>query len=100
MAPGTTIQSNNTRRRARARGGQVANGTIKKLVGDRGFGFIQTEDGSDIFFHRSHVEGDAFDNLREGQSVTHEKGLDPRRGKPHAENITAASVLDARHLNA
>jgi len=38
----------------------VANGTIKKLVGDRGFGFIQTEDGSDIFFHRSQVEGDAF----------------------------------------
>ena len=46
----------------------MANGTIKKLVGDRGFGFIQTEDGSDIFFHRSQVEGDAFDTLREGQS--------------------------------
>jgi len=68
----------------------VANGTIKKLVGDRGFGFIQTEDGSDIFFHRSQVEGDAFDTLREGQSVTDEKGMDPRRGKPQAEKITPA----------
>jgi CspA family cold shock protein len=68
----------------------VANGTIKKLVGDRGFGFIQTEDGSDIFFHRSQVEGDAFDTHREGQSVTYEKGMDPRRGKPQAEKITPA----------
>src|SRR5438309_5785158 len=73
-----------------ARGGQVATGTIKKLVGDRGFGFIQTEDGSDIFFHRSQVEGDAFDTLREGQSVSYEKGMDPRRGKPQAEKVTPA----------
>jgi CspA family cold shock protein len=58
--------------------------------GDRGFGFIQTEDGSDIFFHRSQVEGDAFDTLREGQAVTYEKGMDPRRGKPQAEKITPA----------
>jgi len=68
----------------------VANGTIKKLVGDRGFGFIQTEDGSDISFHLRPVEGDAFDTLREGQSVTYEKGMDPRRGKPQAEKITPA----------
>ena len=62
----------------------MATGTIKKLVGDRGFGFIQTEDGSDIFFHRSQVENDAFDTLREGQSVNYEKGTDPRRGKPRS----------------
>jgi len=68
----------------------VATGTIKKLVGDRGFGFIQTEDGSDIFFHRSQVENDAFDTLREGQSVNYEKGTDPRRGKPQAEKVSPA----------
>ncbi len=68
----------------------MATGTIKKLVGDRGFGFIATEDGSDLFFHRSQVENDAFDTLREGQTVSFEKGMDPRRGKPQAEKVTPA----------
>ncbi len=38
-------------------------GTIKKLVADRGFGFIAAEDGKEFFFHRSGTEGD-FDSLR------------------------------------
>src|SRR5438045_8736623 len=87
-----------TPRTCPARGGQVANGTIKKLVGDRGFGFIQTEDGSDIFFHRSQVEGDAFDTLREDQSVTYEQEVDPGRGKPQAEQTTHDEVLEDRLL--
>jgi len=37
-------------------------GTIKKLVSDRGFGFIKAEDGQEYFFHRSGTEGD-FDGL-------------------------------------
>lgn len=68
----------------------MASGTIKKLVGDRGFGFIQQEDGTDLFFHRSAVTGAGFDQLTEGQSVTFEKTMDPRRNKESAQNVTAA----------
>jgi CspA family cold shock protein len=65
----------------------LATGTIKKLVGERGFGFIQQADGTDLFFHRSGVIGE-FDNLSEGQSVTYEKGMDNRRNKENAEKVT------------
>ena len=47
-------------------------GTIKKLVADRGFGFISPSDGVDVFFHHSSVEDEAFDSLQEGQSVEFE----------------------------
>jgi CspA family cold shock protein len=67
----------------------MANGTIKKLVSERGFGFIAGTDGKEVFFHRSQVVGD-FDSLREGQNVTFEMGMDPRRNKPHAEKVTPA----------
>ncbi len=65
-------------------------GTIKKLVGDRGFGFIAQDDGTEIFFHRSQVSGGGFDSLQEGQKVSYEKGMDPRRNKEQAEKVTAA----------
>jgi cold shock protein len=68
----------------------VATGTIKKLVSDRGFGFIQQSDGTDLFFHRSAVQGTSFDELGEGQSVTYEKAMDPRRNKESAEKVTPA----------
>jgi len=66
----------------------MAEGTIKKLVGDRGFGFIAQADGSEIFFHRSKVTGDSFDSLTEGQRVSYEKAMDPRRNKENAEQVT------------
>jgi CspA family cold shock protein len=47
----------------------MAVGKIKKLVRDKGFGFIQTESGQDIFFHHSTVDEQGFDNLNEGQQV-------------------------------
>lgn len=68
----------------------MANGTIKKLVGDRGFGFIAQEDGTEIFFHRSQVSGNGFDTLAEGQAVTYDKGTDARRNKEQAENVNPA----------
>lgn len=55
-------------------------GTIKKLVQDRGFGFIKPEKGPDVFFHHSGVaDGNQFEDFREGQTVefqstTGEKG--------------------------
>ncbi len=44
-------------------------GTIKKLVHDKGFGFISGSDGSDVFFHHSSVADRQFDSLEEGQQV-------------------------------
>lgn len=68
----------------------MATGTIKKLVSDRGFGFIQQSDGTDLFFHRTAVTGVTFDQLGEGQSVTYEKRMDTRRNKESAEMVTPA----------
>ena len=47
----------------------MATGTVKKLVRDRGFGFVQGSDGVEIFFHRSAILGEGFDALTEGQAV-------------------------------
>ena len=59
-------------------------GTIKKLVSDRGFGFIKGDNG-ELFFHSSEVQGGGFDSLREGQSVDYQEG----QGKkgPCATNV-------------
>ncbi len=48
----------------------MATGTVKKLVRERGFGFITPQDGPEIFFHRSALQAEAFDLLTEGQGVT------------------------------
>jgi CspA family cold shock protein len=50
------------------------NGTIKRLVSDKGFGFIAAGDGTEYFFHQSACTGTAFDQLREGQAVTFDVG--------------------------
>ena len=64
----------------------MATGTIKKLVRERGFGFIQGQDGVELFFHRSALHGgDGFDALTEGQAVE----FDVERGDkgPRAANM-------------
>ena len=48
-------------------------GTIKKLVADRGYGFIKGDQG-DLFFHRSEVQGVEFEELHEGQKVEYQIG--------------------------
>jgi CspA family cold shock protein len=55
-------------------------GIIKKLVSDRGFGFIAGERG-EVFFHLSSVEGISFDELQQGQAVEYEidTAQNPRR---------------------
>jgi cold shock protein len=53
-------------------------GTIKKIVSDRGFGFIGSDTGTELFFHASSVDGGAFDSLREGQRVEFATEQDPR----------------------
>lgn len=62
-------------------------GTIKRLVRDKGFGFITAGNGAEYFFHRSACTGVPFDELREGQSVSFEVGQGPKG--PRAENVRA-----------
>ena len=63
----------------------MATGTIKRLVRDRGFGFILGPDGVELFFHRSALAGEGFDALAEGQAVE----FDVERGGkgPRAANV-------------
>ena len=63
----------------------MAEGTIAKKL-DRGFGFITTSNGDELFFHSSSVEGVAFDELREGQRVSYVEGNGPKG--PRAESVT------------
>ena len=63
----------------------VANGTIKRLVRDRGFGFIRDEGGQEWFFHRSAVSSGAFEELNEGQRVSFDE--EPSAKGPRAGNI-------------
>jgi len=65
----------------------MAEGSIKKLT-DKGFGFIDTGKGKDLFFHSSSVQGVGFNELHEGQKVTYTEGRSPKG--PCAENVTPA----------
>lgn len=60
-------------------------GVIRRLISDRGFGFIKSDDGQDLFFHSSELQGVSFDSLKEGQSVEFEKGQGTKG--PKAVNI-------------
>ena len=59
-------------------------GTVKKLLADKGFGFIEGERG-DIFFHHSAVEGTTIEAMSVGQQVEYEEGRGPKG--PRAENV-------------
>ncbi len=68
----------------------MASGTIKKLVKDRGFGFIRAEDGKELFFHRSALRGAEFESLSEGQSVEFDIEEESKRfrdKRPRAANV-------------
>ena len=60
-------------------------GKIKRLIRERGFGFISAEDGKEVFFHRSALEGIDFDALEEGNSVEFNVEKGPKG--PRAENV-------------
>jgi cold shock protein len=75
----------------------VAEGTIKKIT-DKGFGFITTASGKDLFFHRSAVVDTPFEALQEGQRVSFTEGQGPkgpRRRRPPLLSFNA-DVLAAR----
>ena len=63
-------------------------GKIKRMLGDKGFGFIPGSDGTEYFFHQSACTSTRFDEMREGQAVTFTVGQGPKG--PRAENVQPA----------
>ncbi|MSP20873.1 MAG: cold-shock protein [Alphaproteobacteria bacterium] len=67
----------------------MAKGTVKWFNAQKGFGFIQPDDGSkDVFVHITAVERAGMSGLNEGQKVNYEVGME--RGKAAAINLSAA----------
>jgi CspA family cold shock protein len=65
----------------------MSTGTIISWHRDRGFGFVQRDDGqANIFAHIRNVADDV-DELRPGQRVQFEPGIDLRNGKPEARDV-------------
>jgi CspA family cold shock protein len=68
---------------------EMPTGTIKKLVSDRGFGFIAAEDGREYFFHRTGLDPNVnFDSLAGGERVNFE--IEPSQKGPRANRIKLA----------
>jgi CspA family cold shock protein len=63
-------------------------GTVKWFNETKGFGFIEQENGPDVFVHFSAIQGDGFKTLAEGQKV--EFNVTQGQKGPQAENVTAA----------
>ncbi|BBC01988.1 CspA family cold shock protein [Bradyrhizobium japonicum] len=66
-------------------------GTVKWFNGQKGFGFIQPDDGTnDVFVHISAVERAGLGGLAEGQKLSFELKIDKMRGKTSAEDLRLA----------
>ncbi|MBS0252821.1 MAG: cold-shock protein [Proteobacteria bacterium] len=66
-------------------------GTVKWFNGQKGFGFIQPDDGgNDVFVHISAVERAGMSSLNEGQKISFDVVADRRSGKSSADNLRAA----------
>jgi CspA family cold shock protein len=63
----------------------MANGTVKWFNESKGFGFITSEDGSDLFVHYSSIQGSGFKSLAEGQAVSFDVEQGPKG--PKAINV-------------
>ena len=62
-------------------------GTVKWFNGEKGFGFIEREEGNDVFVHHTSIVGEGYRNLDEGQRVEFTVTQGPKG--PQAENIVA-----------
>jgi CspA family cold shock protein len=69
----------------------MSKGTVKWFNNQKGFGFIQPDDGGkDVFVHISAVERAGLSTLNEGQKISFEVVANRRTGKSSAENLQAA----------
>lgn len=64
----------------------MANGTVKWFSDQKGFGFIEQEDGPDVFVHHSGINASGFKSLREGDQVTFD--IEDGKKGPAAVNVT------------
>jgi cold shock protein len=64
-------------------------GTVKRVIRDRGFGFIRSAEGREIFFHRSSLQEINFDTLKEGDAVEFEVENGPKGPRAIAVRSTS-----------
>lgn len=81
----------------------MAQGSIKRLISDQGFGFILPDvgetDAHDVFFRQGDVQGAGYSALREGDRVTFELSTDGRRGTPSAMQVQLVSSEGRAHYS-
>ncbi|MCQ5130868.1 cold-shock protein [Butyricicoccus faecihominis] len=70
----------------------MSNGIVKWFNAEKGFGFIQNDDGSDdVFVHFSAIQSEGYKSLNEGQRVSFESEVDPKNSsKMRAVNVCLA----------
>lgn len=66
----------------------MATGRVKWFSDKKGFGFIENDEGKDVFVHHSDISGDGFKTLSEGQEVTFEQ-------VPSDKGLKATNVIKA-----
>jgi ATP-dependent RNA helicase DeaD len=90
-APRSLARNRPARRKPAARAGVPAmpKGTVKRIVSDKGFGFIAADDGKEYFFHQSGVDSSLnFDSLRGGEAVSFD--IEHSQKGPRASRVRAA----------
>ena len=65
-------------------------GTVKFFNSSKGFGFIQPENGDDVFVHITALQRGGLDGLQEGDKVSFDTAIDQRSGKTSVDNIKMA----------
>ena len=68
----------------------MKNGTVKFFNSSKGFGFIQPENGDDVFVHISALQNAGLDGLQEGDKVTFNTAVNDRSGKIAVDSISMA----------
>jgi len=63
----------------------MASGTVKWFNDSKGFGFIQVDDGTEVFVHHNDIQGEGYKSLSEGESVTFDV-VEGQKG-PRAANV-------------